>query len=162
MTRRRYFILDETCPEREVQSMMGRVVLDPAAPLHAFAPMEPLNDKEVRHNPEDIIPTILPEPSLSTKRLWPFNATESTMVSFFAPKMMVPTPTSTMLSCHHHIQRTPKSSSRCPYLAGAFPDPGLFKPSNFFKIVSCSFLLPALTNIFCGYVFDYVILVSLN
>jgi hypothetical protein len=68
MQRKRYFILDETCPGEEIQSMMGRVVLDYRLPLKEYAPREPLDGSEPRHNPQDIIPNILPKPSLTTNR----------------------------------------------------------------------------------------------
>jgi hypothetical protein len=60
MARRRYFILDETLPEAEVENMMGRVVLDIRLPLRDYAPS--------RQNPQDIVSSILPEPNLSTNR----------------------------------------------------------------------------------------------
>ena len=68
MSRRRYFVLDETCPASEIPSMIGRVVADKLLPLTKFAPIEPLTSTEPRHNPQDIIPSILPAPSLSTNR----------------------------------------------------------------------------------------------
>ena len=49
--------------------MMGRVVRDRLWPLQdAYAPFEPLDSSEVRHNTQDILPGILPEPELSTNR----------------------------------------------------------------------------------------------
>ncbi|MCJ1399148.1 hypothetical protein MMC11_002350 [Xylographa trunciseda] len=68
MSRRRYFLLDETCPASEVQSMMGRVVKDIRLPLNRFAPVEPLDSATTRHNTQDILPSILPEPSCSSTR----------------------------------------------------------------------------------------------
>ncbi|KAK3627306.1 hypothetical protein LTR56_019312 [Elasticomyces elasticus] len=71
MSRKRFFILGETCPKEEVESMMGRVVLDYQLPLKAYAPREPIRQEgqiERRHNPQDIIPDILPKPSLTTSR----------------------------------------------------------------------------------------------
>jgi len=68
MDRRRYFVLDEPCPTDEIQSMMGRVVMDKRLPLQAYAPVEPLDPNETKHNPQDIIPSILPSPILTTNR----------------------------------------------------------------------------------------------
>lgn len=68
MSRRRYFLLDETCSAAEVPSMMGRVVKDILLPLDRFAPVEPLDPAAVRHNTQDILPSILPEPSRSSTR----------------------------------------------------------------------------------------------
>jgi hypothetical protein len=48
--------------------MMGRVVADKLLPLQKFAPFEPLLPTVPRHNPQDIIPDILPAPSLHTNR----------------------------------------------------------------------------------------------
>jgi hypothetical protein len=69
MPRRRFFILDETCAASEVPSMMCRVVTDRLLPLINYAPIEPLpSHLEARHNTNDIIPSILSAPSLSTNR----------------------------------------------------------------------------------------------
>jgi hypothetical protein len=48
--------------------MMGRVVQDIRLPLHRFAPVEPLDHASPRHNPQDILPTIVPKPNLSINR----------------------------------------------------------------------------------------------
>jgi hypothetical protein len=49
--------------------MMCRVVVDKFLPLLKFAPMEPLSSStEPSHNTQDIIPDVLPSPSLSTNR----------------------------------------------------------------------------------------------
>jgi hypothetical protein len=68
MTQRRFFVLDESCPASEIPNMMCRVVADKLLPLAKFAPIEPLSPSEPRHNPQDIIASILPPPSLSTNR----------------------------------------------------------------------------------------------
>ncbi|KAF8251363.1 hypothetical protein K440DRAFT_614473 [Wilcoxina mikolae CBS 423.85] len=64
MAQNRYFILDAICPGSEIPSMMCRVVTDKLFPLGSrFAPVEPLfGSNERRHNPQDIIPNILPAP----------------------------------------------------------------------------------------------------
>jgi hypothetical protein len=36
--------------------------------LHQFAPLEPITSAEGRRNTQDIVPNILPTPSLSTNR----------------------------------------------------------------------------------------------
>lgn len=49
--------------------MMGRVVRDRLWPLQdAYAPFEPLDSSEARHNTQEILPGILPKPELSTNR----------------------------------------------------------------------------------------------
>ncbi|ETN44504.1 uncharacterized protein HMPREF1541_10174 [Cyphellophora europaea CBS 101466] len=68
MARKRFFLLDETCQKEEVVSMMCRVVVDYRLPLKEYAPVEPIGGTERRHNPQDIIPDILPKPSLSNSR----------------------------------------------------------------------------------------------
>jgi hypothetical protein len=62
---RRYFILEESLPASEIPTVIGRVVVNKLLPLHSYAPFPPEND-EPRHNAEDIIPNILPKPSI-----WP-------------------------------------------------------------------------------------------
>lgn len=47
---------------------MGRVVADKFLPLQKFAPSSPLSSTSRPHNPEDIIPNILPKPSVSKNR----------------------------------------------------------------------------------------------
>ena len=64
----RYFLLDETIPAKEISRMMCRVVVDKLLPLHQFAPREPSSIDEPSHHTNDIIPDILPEPSISTSR----------------------------------------------------------------------------------------------
>jgi hypothetical protein len=66
--RDRYFLLDETISAKEINRMMCRVVVDKLLPLHHFAPSEPLFTEEPSHHTNDIIPTILPEPYISTSR----------------------------------------------------------------------------------------------
>jgi hypothetical protein len=41
---------------------------DKVLPLHHFAPVEPFGAEEISHQTNEIIPNILPEPSLSTTR----------------------------------------------------------------------------------------------
>lgn len=48
--------------------MMGRVVAHKLLPLQKYAPFLHTSSSSEPHNPEDIIPDILPEPSLSTNR----------------------------------------------------------------------------------------------
>jgi hypothetical protein len=48
--------------------MMGRVVKDIRPPLDRYAPVEPLDPSAATHNPQDILPSILPEPSRSSTR----------------------------------------------------------------------------------------------
>ena len=68
MSRPRYFFLDEACPAKDIESMMCRVVFDKLLPLYKFAPSTPLSPNETPHNTNDIIPDILPSPSLTTNR----------------------------------------------------------------------------------------------
>ncbi|KAF2842360.1 hypothetical protein M501DRAFT_998642 [Patellaria atrata CBS 101060] len=68
MSRRRFFLLDETCPATEIKHMMCRVVVDKYLPLHKFAPFQSLSPSDVSHHTDDIIPNILPAPSSSTTR----------------------------------------------------------------------------------------------
>jgi hypothetical protein len=64
----RFFLLDEPCPASEIPSMMCRVAANKTLPLFRFAPVEPLSPDEARHNTNDIITGILPEPTLTTNR----------------------------------------------------------------------------------------------
>jgi hypothetical protein len=68
MAGRRFFILDETIPASEIESFMCRVVTLKNLPLTKFAPFHPISPGEPSHNTHDIIPSILPNPSLSTSR----------------------------------------------------------------------------------------------
>jgi hypothetical protein len=68
MDTRRFFVLAEPCPAKEVESMMGRVVLDHRQPLKNYAPVEPFDASEERHNPQDIVPTILEDPVVTLSR----------------------------------------------------------------------------------------------
>jgi hypothetical protein len=63
---RRYFILEESLPASDIPKILGRVVVNKLLPMHhSYAPFPPEKD-EPRHNAEDIIPNILPDPSI-----WP-------------------------------------------------------------------------------------------
>ena len=69
MEYRRFFLLGAPCAQEEIKGMMGRVVRDRLWPLQdAYAPFEPLDSSEARHNTQDILPEILPKPELSTNR----------------------------------------------------------------------------------------------
>ncbi|RYO88755.1 hypothetical protein DL766_005195 [Monosporascus sp. MC13-8B] len=69
MDSRRFFLLGRPCPASEIPSMMGRVVAYKLQPLEKYAPFcLQCSTKVDRHNPEDIIPNILPKPSLSISR----------------------------------------------------------------------------------------------
>lgn len=68
MNQRKYFILDETIPATEVDGFMCRVVEAMSQPLARFAPFRPLTPGQPSHNTDEIIPGILPQPSLSTDR----------------------------------------------------------------------------------------------
>jgi len=68
MARRRFFNLDEAISGNEIESMMGRVVADFRLPLRSYASNDVLTSNERRHNPQDIIPSILPPPSMTTNR----------------------------------------------------------------------------------------------
>lgn len=48
--------------------MMGRLVLDYRMPLKHYAPVEPPDGSETRHNPQDIIPSILEGTVLTLSR----------------------------------------------------------------------------------------------
>lgn len=65
MSRRRFFILDEPCSASSIPKLLGRVVTDKFLPLQKSAPFP---STTLPHNPEDIIPNILPTPSISTNR----------------------------------------------------------------------------------------------
>jgi hypothetical protein len=72
---RRYFVLDEGCASSEIPKMMCRVVADKQLPLFRFAPVElpavagdAAERPRLPHNTNDIIPLILPDPSLTTNR----------------------------------------------------------------------------------------------
>lgn len=68
MTERRFFILNETVPATDIGSFMCRVVASKTLPLIKFAPSPPMAPGDHPHNTNDIIPSILPTPSLSTNR----------------------------------------------------------------------------------------------
>lgn len=68
MAGRRFFILDEAIPATEIESFMCRVVTLKNLPLTKFAPFPPISPGEASHNTNEIIPSILPTPSLSTSR----------------------------------------------------------------------------------------------
>jgi hypothetical protein len=68
MAERRFFILDETIPATEIESFMCRVVALKNLPLTKFVPFPPISPGEPSHNTNDITPSILPTPSLSTSR----------------------------------------------------------------------------------------------
>jgi len=68
MAERRFFILDDTIPATEIESFMCRVVAVKNLPLAKCVPFPPLSPGEPSHNTHDIIPSILPTPSLSTSR----------------------------------------------------------------------------------------------
>lgn len=60
----RFFVLDEPVPSGEIESFMGRLVTCVTSPLLNYAPS---NYPGVpHHNTNDIIPSILPTPSIST------------------------------------------------------------------------------------------------
>lgn len=65
MSDRRFFILDERLPVTSIPKLLGRVVADKYLPLQKSAPFA---STTTPHNPQDIIPYILPEPSVSTKQ----------------------------------------------------------------------------------------------
>lgn len=66
---RRYFILGDPLPGSQVPHMLGRVVEDKLLPLRSFVPFG-FNDSNAKpdHNPENIIPGILPEPVVWSTR----------------------------------------------------------------------------------------------
>ncbi|RYP00338.1 hypothetical protein DL764_006538 [Monosporascus ibericus] len=69
MDSRRFFLLERSCPASEIPSMIGRVVAYKLQPQEKYAPFcFQCSTKPDRHNPEDIIPNILPKPSLSISR----------------------------------------------------------------------------------------------
>jgi hypothetical protein len=68
MTGKRYFILEETISQDHVESMMGRVVIFKTLPINQFAPFAPTTSNEPSHNTNDIIPSILPSPCMSSDR----------------------------------------------------------------------------------------------
>lgn len=74
MDGRRFFLLETPCLAAEIPRMMGRVVaykLDPLrkyAPAGLPAPNSKGSNNDKAYNPEDIIPGILPEPSVSIDR----------------------------------------------------------------------------------------------
>ncbi|KAF1810200.1 hypothetical protein P152DRAFT_475771 [Eremomyces bilateralis CBS 781.70] len=74
MAGKRYFILEETIAATEIESMMGRVVISKTLPLNKFAPFPAMSPNEPSHNTNDIIPSILPSPSLSLNRKEFFSA----------------------------------------------------------------------------------------
>jgi hypothetical protein len=62
-----YFILKTPLPELEIKRMMGRIVLDITSPLQgSFAPFPPLDPNEELHEPQDIIPSICPQPRVTS------------------------------------------------------------------------------------------------
>lgn len=67
-TRRRYFLLDEVVPACEIPNMMGRLVEDIFLPMKRFAPFSSLDGKSSPRRPQDILPSILPQPISATSR----------------------------------------------------------------------------------------------
>ncbi|KAG4414210.1 hypothetical protein IFR04_012657 [Cadophora malorum] len=59
-----FFLLDQPIPATEIKSFLCRVVVSPTSPLSQFAPFSLPGTPS--HNTDEIIPSILPEPSLST------------------------------------------------------------------------------------------------
>jgi hypothetical protein len=66
---RRHFILAEPAPVSELNTILGRVVEDKLLPMRSYAPVSPSSGgHSPPHNPSDIIPDILPKPTLWTNR----------------------------------------------------------------------------------------------
>ncbi|KAH6684469.1 hypothetical protein B0J14DRAFT_13228 [Halenospora varia] len=59
-----FFLLDQPISATEIKSFLCRVVVSTSSPLTQFAPFSLPGTPS--HNTDDIIPSILPEPSLST------------------------------------------------------------------------------------------------
>jgi hypothetical protein len=72
MGHRRYFIISELDPEKAVESTMGRVIGEAFCPFDYWAPDGlglPDDDEEYkRWTTQDVIPDILPKPSISMSR----------------------------------------------------------------------------------------------
>ena len=66
--RRRYFLLDELVPADRAAEMMGRVVQDIFLPLYRYAPPTPVDSTQSAHSPRDILPNIMPKPSVAASR----------------------------------------------------------------------------------------------
>ncbi len=64
MAQSRFFLLDQPISVTEAKSFLCRVVVSTTSPLKQFAPFSLPGTPS--HNTDDIIPSILPEPSLST------------------------------------------------------------------------------------------------
>jgi hypothetical protein len=64
MAQSKFFLLDQPISATEAQSFLCRVVVSTTSPLTQFAPFSLPGTPS--HNTDDIIPSILPEPSLST------------------------------------------------------------------------------------------------
>ncbi|PMD20403.1 hypothetical protein NA56DRAFT_646518 [Hyaloscypha hepaticicola] len=64
MAQSRFFLLDQPISATEAKSFLCRVVVSTTSPLTQFAPFSLPGTPS--HNTNDIIPSILPEPSLST------------------------------------------------------------------------------------------------
>ena len=64
MAQSKFFLLDQPISATEVKSFLCRVVVSTTSPLTQFAPFSLPGTPS--HNTDDIIPSILPEPSLST------------------------------------------------------------------------------------------------
>lgn len=67
-SRRRYFLLDELVPADRAADMMGRIVQDIFLPLYRYAPATPVDSTQSARGPRDILPNILPKPSVATSR----------------------------------------------------------------------------------------------
>ena len=77
---RRYFILEGPLQATAIKTLLGRVVVYPTLPLEHYAPLKPRNPNQRSHNPEDIIPDLLPAPSLSATRSDVLSASKSASV----------------------------------------------------------------------------------
>jgi hypothetical protein len=64
MAQSSFFLLDQPISATEIKSFLCRVVVSTTSPLTQFAPFSLPGTPS--HNTDDIIPSILPEPSLST------------------------------------------------------------------------------------------------
>lgn len=64
MAQSSFFLLDQPISATQIKSFLCRVVVSATAPLTQFAPFSLPGTPS--HNTDDIIPSILPEPSLST------------------------------------------------------------------------------------------------
>ncbi|KAF2100225.1 hypothetical protein NA57DRAFT_54323 [Rhizodiscina lignyota] len=64
---RRFFLLPEPLPSDTILTLLGRIVSHKLRPAEQFAPLAPTSGSLIpKHNPEDIIPTLLPAPIIST------------------------------------------------------------------------------------------------